>query len=129
MRTLKGILLFIVVFTLSGCWDRMEINDIAFVTGTALDVMEDGSLFCTLQVAIPGSKEGAGGGGKGESGSFYVISATGKSGNEIHRALQKKSSRQLFYSHRSVVLISERLARQGIQDACLMSLPMIREIV
>ncbi|GMK44570.1 putative spore germination protein YfkR [Paenibacillus glycanilyticus] len=119
MRTLKGMFLLLVVFSLSGCWDRMEINDLAFVTGTALDVQDDGSLFCTLQIAIPGSKEGAGGGGKGDSGSFYLISASGNSGNEVHRALQKKSSRQLFYSHRSVVFISERLARQGINGALL----------
>ncbi|NIK71816.1 Ger(x)C family spore germination protein [Paenibacillus sp. BK720] len=119
MRALKAAWLLLVVFTLGGCWDRMEINDLAFVTGTAMDVQEDGSLFCTLQIAIPGSKEGTGGGGKGDSGSFYLVSATGNSGNEIHRALQKKSSRQLFYSHRSVVFISERLARQGINKALL----------
>ncbi|MCK9861200.1 Ger(x)C family spore germination protein [Paenibacillus sp. ATY16] len=119
MRVLKGALLFLVVCILGGCWDRMEINDLAFVTGTALDVQEDGSLFCTLQIAIPGSKEGSGGGGKGDSGSFYLISAKGNNGNEIHQALQKKSSRQLFYSHRSVVFISERLARQGINKALL----------
>ncbi|SFD76165.1 spore germination protein KC [Paenibacillus catalpae] len=120
MRTLKCTFLFLVMFIVSGCWDRMEINDLAFVTGTALDLTEDGKLLCTLQIAIPGPKEGGGSsGGSGHMGNFYVITATGKNGTEIHRSLQKKSSRRLFFSHRSVVLISERLAKQGIHDALL----------
>ncbi|WP_218090894.1 Ger(x)C family spore germination protein [Paenibacillus solanacearum] len=116
MRKLKYMFLLVTVI-ISGCWDRIEINDLAFVMGTALDLTDDGNFFCTLQVAKPVSTEGGSGGGDGHQGSFYLITAEGKNGNDILLSLQKKSSRRLFFSHRSVVFISERLAKYGIRDA------------
>ncbi|WP_258171223.1 Ger(x)C family spore germination protein [Paenibacillus sp. R14(2021)] len=94
-------------------------NDLAFVMGTALDLTDNGKILCSLQVAIPAAtgSGSATGGGSGNHEKFYVIYAEGKNGNEIHRLLQKKSSRTLTYSHRSVVYISERLARHGINNA------------
>ncbi|WP_246431692.1 Ger(x)C family spore germination protein [Paenibacillus endophyticus] len=110
----KG-MIFLVFVILCGCWDRTEINDLAFVTATALDLSDDGNVLCSLQIAIPASIEGGSRSG-GEANQFFIISAEGKDGNEIHRKLQKKSSRILFLSHRSVIFVSERLAEQGIGD-------------
>lgn len=115
MKSLN-VLLLISIVLISGCWDRKEMNDLAFVTGTALDLTEDGNLLCTIQIAIPASPEKSIDAGSGKKGNYFIISAEGKSGNEIHRLLQKKSSRHLFLSHRSVVFISERLARNGLRD-------------
>lgn len=116
MRTLKYISLLVLIL-LSGCWDRAEMNDIAFVTATALDLADNGNLICYLQIAAPtSSKGGMSGGESGNNQNSYVISAEGKTGNEVHQKLQKKSSHSLFYSHRSVVFISERLARQGTEN-------------
>lgn len=114
MRTLKCIILLVSFVIICGCWDRMEMNDLAFVTGTALDLSDDGNILCSLQIATPSTEGGTSSGGRDK---FFIISAEGKSGNEIHQKLQKKSSRHLFYSHRSVVFISERLAKHGIQGA------------
>ncbi|MDD9268332.1 Ger(x)C family spore germination protein [Paenibacillus sp. GCM10023248] len=117
MKPLKYVLL-ISLFLVSGCWDRTEINDLAFVMGTALDLTDDGKILCSLQIAIPSTSEaGKSGGGEGKKKNYFIIDAAGKSGNEIHRMLQKKSTRRLFLSHRSFVFISERLAGYGIQDA------------
>lgn len=114
MKSLKYMFLLVIVI-LSGCWDRTEINDLAFVMGTALDLMEDGNLECTLQIAIPSSAEvGMTGGESGNK--FFTISVVGKDGNDIHQKLQKKSTRRLFYSHRSIVFLSERLAKHGIEN-------------
>jgi len=116
MKLLKYSLL-LTMLVISGCWDRTEINDLAFVMGTALDLTDDGNILCTLQVAIPSAYSGgSSGGGGGMQEKHFIISAEGKNGNDIHRLLQKESSRRLFFSHRSIVLISERLAKHGIQD-------------
>ncbi|MFF2093970.1 Ger(x)C family spore germination protein [Paenibacillus sp. NPDC058174] len=114
MRTFKC-MIFLMLIILCGCWDRTEINDLAFVTATAMDLSDDGNILCSLQVAIPSSTEGGNRGGVKDN-QFFIISAEGKDGNEIHRKLQKKSSRILFFSHRSVIFISEHLARHGIDD-------------
>lgn len=116
MRIPKYIILLAVIF-ISGCWDRTEMNDIAFVTATALDLADNGNIICYLQIAAPtSSKGGMSGGGSSNNQGSYVVFAEGKTGNEIHQKLQKKSSHSLFYSHRSVVFISERLARHGTDD-------------
>lgn len=115
MKVLKWMMLLGIVVLMSGCWDRTEINDLAFVMGTALDLTDDGDILCTLQIAIPSSAEG-GKSGPDHSNKSFVISVIGKNGNEIHQKLQKKSSRHLFYSHRSVVFLSERLAKHGIEN-------------
>ncbi|MCY9659234.1 Ger(x)C family spore germination protein [Paenibacillus chondroitinus] len=116
MSLFKYIIL-LVFFFLSGCWDRTEMNDIAFVTATALDLADNGNIICYLQIAAPTtSKGGVSGGGSSNNQNSYVIFAEGKTGNEVHQKLQKKSSHSLFYSHRSVVFISERLARHGTEN-------------
>ncbi|MBA2937629.1 Ger(x)C family spore germination protein [Paenibacillus sp. CGMCC 1.16610] len=110
-------IIFLVFFFLSGCWDRTEMNDIAFVTATALDLADNGNIMCYLQIAAPATSKGAvSGGGSSTNPNSYVIFAEGKTGNEVHQKLQKKSSHSLFYSHRSVVFISERLARHGTEN-------------
>ncbi|MDR6550162.1 Ger(x)C family spore germination protein [Paenibacillus qinlingensis] len=116
MRSFRYIIILVVLVTTSGCWDRTEINDLAFVMGTALDLTDDGNILCTLQIAIPSSVEGSMG-SKNSSNKSFVIAVEGKYGNELHQLLQKKSSRHLFYSHRSVVFLSERLAKHGIENA------------
>ncbi|REE69715.1 spore germination protein KC [Paenibacillus taihuensis] len=111
MKRIKWLIL-LQIFFLSGCWDRMEINELALVTGTAIDLKKNGNLEVSLQVALPSSADG--GHGEGKDGKFFVISVEGKNGNEIHQKLQEKSTRKLFLSHRSVVYISETLAKEGL---------------
>ncbi|SFS63063.1 Ger(x)C family spore germination protein [Paenibacillus sp. BC26] len=104
-------LLFTVLIT-SGCWDRTEINDLAFISGTAFDVTDNGETLLSLQIAIPS----AGMGESGQQDRFFVLSATGKNANEAFQKLQNQSSRRLFTSHRSVIFISEAFGRNGIND-------------
>ncbi|OCT13901.1 hypothetical protein A8709_18540 [Paenibacillus pectinilyticus] len=102
---------------MSGCWDRTEINDLAFISGAAFDLTENGNYMLSLQIAIPSSGQGGpGSGGSSQNEKFFVISATGKNANEAFQKLQKKSSRRLFTAHRGVIFIGESLAKYGIKD-------------
>ncbi|TFE22705.1 Ger(x)C family spore germination protein [Cohnella luojiensis] len=115
MKTFLYIGLLFTVFTTSGCWDRTEINDLAFIAGTAFDITDDGQYILSHQIAIP-SQAAPGGGGSGQPEKFFVMSAVGKTINEAFYRLQKRSSRRLFTAHRSVIFIGESLAKRGIQD-------------
>ncbi|MGO4543627.1 Ger(x)C family spore germination protein [Paenibacillus sp. 2TAB23] len=109
-------LLFTLLIT-SGCWDRTEINDLAFILGAAFDLSDEGEYLLSLQIAIPSSGQGGtGGGGGGQQDKFFVLSATGKNANEAFHNIQNKSSRRLFTAHRSVIFIGELLGRHGIDD-------------
>ncbi|CAI6087739.1 Ger(x)C family spore germination protein [Cohnella sp. JJ-181] len=115
MKRLLHIGLLLSVLFLSGCWDRTEINDLAFITGTAFDLTESGEYHLTVQIALPSSTPG-GGAGEGPQQKFFVLAANGKNVNEAFAMIQKKSSRKLFTAHRSVIFIGESLGRHGINN-------------
>lgn len=50
---------------LGGCWDRREVNDVAFVMGTGLD-KEGDQYRVTMQIALPGQLGSSGSTGGGE---------------------------------------------------------------
>jgi spore germination protein KC len=109
--------LLILMLMISGCWDRKEINDLAFISGSAIDLANEGKIVGSVQISIPGSlQSGPNSGGRGSQEKFFVITAGGKNISDGVQSLQKKSSRQLFSAHRSVVFIGEPLARLGIED-------------
>ncbi|WP_144547884.1 Ger(x)C family spore germination protein [Bacillus sp. X1(2014)] len=116
MKVIRKLLLGVInVFLLTGCWNRIEVNDIAIVTAIGLDLVEDNMIRLTLQVAIPtklGPTGGSSGGGKDHS--TFVISEKGVTVSEAYRNLQMKLSRRVFFSQSRVLLISESLARKGI---------------
>jgi spore germination protein KC len=121
MRRLSRLLgLLVVLLLLSGCWDRREINDVAFVMGTAVDKQGDEYLL-SVQFPLPGQMGGPGtsGGGGGTSGdkSWYTDSETGKSLREIDEKLQRALSRRLYFAHRRVILLGENMAKDDITPA------------
>lgn len=117
MKVISKLLIGVMtVVLLSGCWNRIEINDIAIVTAIGLDLVEGDKLRLSLQVAIP-SKLGSTGGGGGESGkSTIIISETGATVSEAYRNIQGKLPRRIFFSQSRVLLIGEELAKNGVNN-------------
>ncbi|HEY2494581.1 MAG TPA: Ger(x)C family spore germination protein [Paenibacillus sp.] len=112
MWIVTGMLLVCPIFV-SGCWDRKEINDIAFVVGTAVD--KEGAEYRTsVQIALPSELGGAGGKGAGEGKGWYLESKLGKTVGLANLEDQRGNSRTLNYSHRRSLLIGEDMAREGI---------------
>ncbi len=110
-------LLVMTSFGLSGCWDRREINDVAFVIGSAID-KEKNMYRSTLQIALPGNLGGSGseggGGGNGGSKPYYLESKLGVTLRNSNMEVQAGNSRNLSFSHRRTLLIGEELAKEGI---------------
>lgn len=131
---MKKIVYVIILLVLSslpyGCWDRVEINEIALVVGTTADYteLEGGKtgVKVTAQVANPavmagahggatGGAGGAGGGvGTGESKAFWTITETGQTIREAISKMDYTVPEQLFFGHARVQLFGERAARAGI---------------
>jgi spore germination protein KC len=117
-RSVSYIAVLASMLLLSGCWDRTEINDVAFVLSTALDLEKDGQVRLTVLIPLPGQMGGQGGGGGGTSGdkSYYLDSEVGPTYRDAHMKLQRRMSRRMFLAHRRTILVGEELARQGIRD-------------
>lgn len=120
MRKLGMLLLILAMLPISGCWGRVELNDLSIVTASAIDKMEDGKYLLTLQIAVPNMLGPASGSGSGGSGSgdgkkaTVVVSEKGVTMLDACRRLQKKLPRQLFFSHSRIIIIGEELAREGV---------------
>jgi spore germination protein KC len=114
----KRILLLLIGMTqlLTGCWSRVEVNDLSIVTATAIDKLEDGNIRLTLQIAIPMmlGPIGTVGGGAGEKKATVIVSEKGETVLEANRRLQEKLPRKLFFSHSRIIIIGEKLARDGV---------------
>lgn len=99
-----------------GCYDRIELNELAIADMLAIDRTEDGLLKVSLQFLIPAELTNPGGVGasSGLRDPFYVLDAVGKTLPEAFSLLQAKLSRRLFTPHIRLILIGEELARSGI---------------
>ncbi|MDN4594660.1 Ger(x)C family spore germination protein [Polycladomyces subterraneus] len=106
------------VMLLSGCWDRVEVNDLALVVGTVVDKKENGNVELAVELIIPqaagGGSDMMGGGGDGGGAKTYVVAAEGADVADAIRKLQEKLPRKIFWAHNMSVIFGERLLREGI---------------
>ena len=81
---------------LTGCWDRTETNDIAFVLTSSVDLEDDGRYRVTYMLPLPGSMGGASGGGGGTAGgkSYYIDSEVGTTIRDAISKLQIRMARR-----------------------------------
>jgi spore germination protein KC len=106
------------IFLLSGCWDRIEINDLAIVTGAAIDKTVDNHVVLSVQVFLPkalSSGGGQGGGGSGGGTITLVVSEKGINLSDALSKLQGSLPRKVFWGQCKVFIFGEKVAKEGIQ--------------
>src|SRR4051812_18944723 len=105
-RSIAWGLLVTIPFLLTGCWSRVEVNDLAIVSMMAIDQAEDGNLRLWLHVVVPAKAGGPPGASPGGGGGlpFITLSATGRSILEASKQIQIQTSRRLFWAHMRVIL-------------------------
>ena len=121
---MKNVLLLLVICGttpfLSGCWDRIEITDLAIVTAAAIDKKGNNQIELSVQVFIPSSiSSGGGQGGSSQGGSGVTTMVRFAKGSNIADALSKLQSklpRKIFWGHCKVFVFGEKLAKEGIQE-------------
>ncbi|HHW49307.1 MAG TPA: Ger(x)C family spore germination protein [Clostridiaceae bacterium] len=105
---------------LAGCYDSREIDDMAYVVSLGLDKGKTNALRLTIQIAIPvatgagSSGNEGGGGGEGSDSSFITTIETPTLYSGLNMA-NNYISKQLNMSHAKVIVISEEIAREGVQ--------------
>ncbi|WP_202076930.1 Ger(x)C family spore germination protein [Caldalkalibacillus salinus] len=116
-------LLFVFTFSsLTGCWDRRELEERISVIAISIDQAEpteegEAMVLVSLQIPIPIKiSGGAEGGGAGGMDAVRVISSTGFTVADAFSNLQKRLNQQLFLGHTRVISVSEDLAREGLEE-------------
>lgn len=103
------------IICLSGCWDRVEIEERGFAVGLALDKPEEepveetynDPVEVTVQIVIPRKLSPENRGPK----PFENMSVVGDSVFEQVRNLSENSGRALYFPHNRIWLISEQVAK------------------
>ncbi|MEW9673117.1 Ger(x)C family spore germination protein [Ammoniphilus sp. 3BR4] len=123
---------------LTGCWDRLEIEERAVVLGMAIDTAREeevkeekkvthlkedfpkpttGKIRLTAQIAIQGRIPlGPAEGGGGQEKPVWVLHAVGDTIDDVIMVLQQQIAYRLFIGHLRVVVISEEIAKKGVQN-------------
>ncbi len=110
----------LIVMSVSGCYDQREIDELAYPLAVGLDVGQANELRMTLQLAAPlaigggggGESGGGGGGGEGETSSIITVDTPSiYSGLDL---INNIISKEINLSHAKVIIISRKLAENGI---------------
>ena len=109
------------MFLLSGCWDQKELNDIVLIDGVGIDKAKDGQVEVTVSMVIPQAQSAAGEWGREEKELVAHILvgvryATGVTVAKAMEQLQTKIPRKIFLGHLQAIVISEKVAKEGITD-------------
>lgn len=109
----KTILSLIILFCLSGCWNYKELNDYSIVSGVAIDKVGDEYETSVLISNLPKNNSDK------SSSESNVVVYSGK-GSSIFDSLKKIgliSPKELYFGSFSVLIISEEVAKDGINNA------------
>lgn len=117
MITLKNkLLLFFLtivnIFLFTGCYNYNELNNLAIVTGISIDKKDDEYI---LNALIANSKKQQVSGKEGES-QMVVFEGKGKTIEEAIKSINLESSRQIYIGHLSIVILSKKIAKDGVLD-------------
>lgn len=108
----KIIASLIIMLFVSGCWNYHELNNYSIVTGIAIDKNEKGYEASVLIANSP--KETAN--KEADSSRIVVYSGVGDSIFTAIKDIGLISAKELYLGHFSVLIISEDVARDGIND-------------
>ena len=119
MRYSVALLVLVCLFA-AGCSSNgaHETDDVLWLISLGIDKAEDGDLLVTYRIANPQAETPSGGGdseGQGKKKST-VMTMKAPSFAEARNILDASTSRTVSQAHTMVLMISEELARGGVQD-------------
>jgi len=113
---LKIMLISVMALNLTGCWDNLELNEIAIVMGIGIDKSPKiGEVDMTVQVAnTVGIKSSSSESGPKNTNSYLNLESTGDTIFNIVRGFSKKSSRKLLFAQNQVIILGRGIAEEGL---------------
>ena len=113
MKYIKIVIILLLTILLSGCNDYRELTDMAIVSSIGIDKNEDEYL---VTVQVLDSKMQSQNNGESITPTIVVYNSNGKT---IHNALRNailESPKKLYAGHIETVVVSEKVAKEGITD-------------
>lgn len=105
---MKKILIILLTLIPTGCWNYKELNDLAITTGLAIDKKDD-LIEATVMIANS-QKENE----NKAKASNVVYSGIGETVYDALKDAALKVSKEIYFGHIEIIIISEELAKEGI---------------
>lgn len=99
---------------LSGCYDRKELEQQAFVTVLGIDEGPSGTIDCTFELATPSSPDGGSGSSSTKTPKRLVVRAHSLA--EAVTVANASVERSLSFTHLTLIVFGQQLAEQGLGD-------------
>lgn len=115
-RRVPALLLFLLLPVLSGCWDRRELEEYAFVLAIGVDRGEVSPYAITLMIARPERMAGGGekgGGGGGEEKPYLLTTVDAPTIPAAISMVNSTINRRVSLLHTKTLLMGEALARES----------------
>jgi len=114
LKVRRCIVIFtVLLFVLTGCWNRRELSDLAIVSAFAVDKgTKENEYLVTFQIINPSENATGVASSGGKATPAFTVSETGTTIFEAIRKVSKKLSRQLFFAHIRLMVINEELAKE-----------------
>ena len=106
----KLLILLIIPFILSGCYDYNELNDLAIISGIGIDYESD-EYIVTYEI-LSTKKEGE----TSASSSTYNVTSRGKTVVEAFSNNGNLMDKVPYFEHVDVVVISEDIAKNNLKE-------------
>ncbi|AIS53253.1 spore germination protein KC [Thermoanaerobacter kivui] len=114
------ILILTITILLTGCWDKREINQLAFVQGLGIERGKDDMIHIIVEILKPGLLTAGGGGAGGTGGGsaagkpYAVFQASGVDFAKAFSNLNNELPRSLFLQYNEIIFLEEKFATSGI---------------
>lgn len=98
----KILLLLIITFMLTGCYDNIELDDLAIVSGVGIDY-KDNNYYLTYEILSDTKTD------DNSALLSYTVSGSGKSISEAFINTNYKVSKKAYFAHLKVLILSEEI--------------------
>ncbi len=109
-KCLLIILSLVLVLSLCGCWDNVEIDDAATVLAIGVDLAENDKMDFTIQIVVPRFLQQKG----FEKNAVATYTANGRTLQEALVEIQSSTSREIHGGHIQLIVLGCSFAKKGI---------------
>lgn len=110
----KVIIILFSVFIVTGCYNYRELNELAIVSAIGINKTDDG--YEVIVQVVNTQKQGTDSNSTGDQPKFIIYKQKGKTIQEALRYVVLESPKRFYTNHMTLLLISEQIAENGIQD-------------
>lgn len=103
---MKKIIIVIILFFITGCWNYQELNKYAIVTGIAIDDA-NGEYEVSLLLSSGKKKEE-------EKAQIKIYSGNGKTINDAIKNINLTMPKKIYLNHLAIVIVSDKVAKKGV---------------